>query len=84
MKVPVIVEVSLRPGVSDPEADTIKRSLPALGFLGVDEVRTGKTFHLVVDSAGPEPALAEATEMANRLLSNPVIEQAVVRLGEPA
>jgi phosphoribosylformylglycinamidine synthase len=84
MKIPVIVEVSLRPGISDPEAATIKRSLPALGFHGVDEVRTGKTFHLVVESDGPEPALIEAQEMARRLLSNPVIEEAVVRLADPA
>jgi phosphoribosylformylglycinamidine synthase subunit PurS len=82
MKISVVVEVSLRPGISDPESVTIMRSLPALGFHGVEEVRSGRIFHLVVESESPDEALKEAEKMATRLLSNPVIEQTAVRLVE--
>ena len=35
----VLVEVSLRPGIADPQGATIERALPALGFDGIDSVR---------------------------------------------
>ncbi len=36
-----LVEVQLRPGISDPQGATIERALPALGFAGVSGVRAG-------------------------------------------
>ncbi|MDQ1375707.1 MAG: phosphoribosylformylglycinamidine synthase subunit PurS, partial [Actinomycetota bacterium] len=38
----ILVEVSLRPGIADPQGATIERALPALGFDGVTGVRVGK------------------------------------------
>ena len=32
----VLVEVALRPGIADPEGATIERTLPALGFGGIE------------------------------------------------
>ena len=77
-----IVEVTLRPGIADPEGATIERALPALGFSGVSAVRAGKLFRFSIDADGPENALATAQSLAERLLSNPVIEDAVARLDE--
>ena len=76
----VIVEVTLRAGIADPEGATIERALPALGFDGVTNVRAGKFFRLEVDALTPDEALEKAQALAERLLSNPVIEDAVARL----
>jgi len=79
---PVIVDVTLRPGIADPEGATIERALPALGFRGVSNVRAGKLFRFSVEANDESAALAIATALAERLLSNPVIEHAMARLGE--
>ena len=76
----IVVEVSLRPGIADPEGATIERALPALGFTGVSHVRAGKAFRLQVEAASEAEALEKATALAERLLSNPVIEQSVARV----
>ncbi|MGC1418828.1 MAG: phosphoribosylformylglycinamidine synthase subunit PurS [Acidimicrobiales bacterium] len=82
MNFPVIVDVTLREGIADPEGATIERALPALGFTGVSNVRAGKAFRLDVEAANETEALAKAAALAERLLSNPVIENAVARSGE--
>lgn len=79
MNYPVIVDVTLREGIADPEGATIERALPALGFTGVTNVRAGKSFRLDIEANDESAALLKATAMAERLLSNPVIENAVAR-----
>ncbi|HEV3186784.1 MAG TPA: phosphoribosylformylglycinamidine synthase subunit PurS [Acidimicrobiales bacterium] len=78
----VIVDVTLRHGIADPEGATIERALPALGFSGVSNVKAGKSFRMSIDAASEQEALEKASALAERLLSNPVIEDAAVRLGE--
>ncbi|MBW4030659.1 MAG: phosphoribosylformylglycinamidine synthase subunit PurS [Acidobacteria bacterium] len=80
----VIVEVTLRTGIADPEGATIERALPALGFTGVRAVRAGKLFRFDVEADSADQALATARALAERLLSNPVIEDAHARLDEVA
>jgi len=76
----VLVEVSLRPGIADPQGATIERSLPALGFTGVADVRVGKAIRFRVDGADEAAARTEVEDMCNRFLTNPVIEAATVTL----
>jgi phosphoribosylformylglycinamidine synthase len=76
----VIVDVSLRQGIADPEGATIERALPALGFYGVTDVKAGKSFRMMIDADSEAEALERATALAERLLSNPVIEDATARL----
>jgi phosphoribosylformylglycinamidine synthase len=76
---PVVVEVTLRDGIADPEGATIEKALPALGFSGVARVRAGKSFRMEIDAVDESAALEKATALAERLLSNPVIENAVAR-----
>jgi len=76
MRFEVLVEVRLRPGIADPQGATIERALPALGFTGVEGVRVGKAIRFVVDAPDEEDARRRASEMTERLLSNPVIEEA--------
>jgi phosphoribosylformylglycinamidine synthase subunit PurS len=77
------VEVTLREGIADPEGATIERALPALGFSGVHNVRAGKSFRLSVDADTESAALRLTQSLADRLLANPVIEQASVELVAP-
>ena len=80
MEYSVIVEVTLRAGIADPEGATIERALPALGFTGVSHVRAGKLFRFTLEANSADEARVSATSLAERLLSNPVIEDASVRL----
>jgi phosphoribosylformylglycinamidine synthase subunit PurS len=75
-----LVEVQLRPGISDPQGATIERALPALGFTGVSGVRAGKAFRLYVDAPDGEEARRIVKELSERLLANPVIEDASVSI----
>jgi phosphoribosylformylglycinamidine synthase len=76
----VFVEVALRPGIADPQGATIERALPALGFTGISEVRTGKAFRFVLEAADEQAARGEAERLCQRLLANPVIEESAVNL----
>jgi phosphoribosylformylglycinamidine synthase len=70
------VQVTLRPGIADPEGATIAGGLRSLGYDSVSEVRAGKQLRITFeaeDSAGAEAAVAE---MCRRLLANPVMEVA--------
>jgi phosphoribosylformylglycinamidine synthase subunit PurS len=76
----VLVEVQLRPGVADPQGATIERSLPTLGFTGVSGVRVGKCIRFTIDARDEASARAEVDDLCHRFLTNPVIEQAEVRV----
>jgi phosphoribosylformylglycinamidine synthase PurS subunit len=75
-----LIEVQLRPGIADPQGATIERALPALGFSAVSAVRAGKAFRLQVEAPNETEAHRIASDLAERLLANPVIEQAAVSL----
>ena len=66
------VEVRLKAGVLDPEAETTGRALERLGF-DLEELRSADVYEvdLSADSAGE--ARERATGMAERLLANPTI-----------
>jgi phosphoribosylformylglycinamidine synthase len=70
------VHVRLRPGIADPEGQTIAGGLQSLGFGSVADVRAGKLLRLSFDA--PDRAAADATvsQMCSRLLANPVMETA--------
>jgi len=76
----VLVEVSLRHGVADPQGATIERSLPHLGFDGVRDVRVGKSIRFQIDAADGASARAEVDDLCRRFLTNPVIEDATTSL----
>jgi len=69
-----VVDVMLKPGIADPQGQTVERALPALGFTGVEGVRVGKRIELTVDAGTPEEARELVGEMCDRFLANPVIE----------
>ncbi len=75
------VDVMLKPGISDPQGQTIERALPVLGYEGVRGVRVGKRIQLEVDAGTEDEARAQVEEMCQRLLANPVIESYEVSIG---
>jgi phosphoribosylformylglycinamidine synthase len=70
------VRVSLRPGIADPQGQTIASGLRSLGFSSVGDVRAGKLLRIGFEA--PDHVAAERTvdEMCRRLLANPVMETA--------
>ena len=75
------VIVRLKPGVLDPQGAAVEKSLQSLGFGSVKNVRVQKLIELEVDTTDVELARAQATAMADKLLRNPVIEDAIVEVG---
>jgi phosphoribosylformylglycinamidine synthase len=70
----VVVDVMLKPEILDPQGKAVHGALPRLGVEGVSDVRQGKRFELEVDGEITEERLAQLHEIAQTLLSNPVIE----------
>lgn len=76
----VVVDVMPKPEILDPQGKAVLGALPRLGFAGVTDVRQGKRFELEVEGELTEARLAEVAQMAETLLSNPVIEDYAVRV----
>jgi len=73
-----------KPEILDPQGKAVLGALPRLGFSGVTEVRQGTRLELQVAGEVTDEVLAQVREMAETLLSNPVIENYAVRVLDPA
>ncbi|HUW01548.1 MAG TPA: phosphoribosylformylglycinamidine synthase subunit PurS [Acidimicrobiales bacterium] len=82
MRFDVLVETRPRPGIADPEGATIERSLPALGFGGIEGVTVGKAFRFTVDAPDEPAARSRVRDVCDRFLTNPVIEDADISVSE--
>ncbi|HET6498696.1 MAG TPA: phosphoribosylformylglycinamidine synthase subunit PurS [Coriobacteriia bacterium] len=71
------VYVTYKRGIFDPPGATAERALKNLGYQGVNSVRIGKYIQIDADTD-----LATVTEMCDRLLANPVIEEYRIVEGE--
>lgn len=83
MRFDVQVETSPRAGIADPEGSTIERSLPALGFEGIEGVRVGKSFRFNVEADDEGAARALVEDVCARFLTNPVIEDSAITIDSP-
>ena len=63
----VIVNVSLKEGVLDPEGQAIKSSLNNLGFENCSDVRTGKQIILNLNQNNEDEVLTQAMKMCEEL-----------------
>ena len=70
----VRVNVTLKPGVLDPQGAAVRHSLGALGFDGINKVRQGKVIELDLNENDPLQAKSQVEEMCDKLLANTVIE----------
>ena len=74
------VFVTLKPSVFDPQGRTIAEALHSMGYTGVGDVRQGKYFELEVEAGSTEEARTLVSDVADKLLANPVIESYRVEL----
>jgi phosphoribosylformylglycinamidine synthase subunit PurS len=74
MKFTVHLVVTLKPVVNDPQGLVVQSGLRQLGFDAVDNVRVGKYIEFILDAPDDATARAQVTQMCERLLRNPVIE----------
>ncbi|MCX7831824.1 MAG: phosphoribosylformylglycinamidine synthase subunit PurS [Actinobacteria bacterium] len=72
-----IVTVKLKPSVLDPQGETVKRAIEHLGYKGVESVRIGKYIEILADE---DLSTEKVTEIADKLLANPVIETFEVKM----
>jgi phosphoribosylformylglycinamidine synthase PurS subunit len=76
----VIVDVMLKPEISDAQGQAIARKLPQMGFEGIIGVRQGKRFEIELEGHADEAALERVRKIAETLLANPVIETFELRV----
>jgi phosphoribosylformylglycinamidine synthase PurS subunit len=82
------IVVQLKAVVNDPQGLVVRDGLRRLGFSGVGDVRVGKYIQVELDAADAEAARQSVSDMCERLLRNPVIEDyrivSIDRVVEPA
>jgi phosphoribosylformylglycinamidine synthase PurS subunit len=77
------VYVTLKPSVLDPQGQTIRSALNSLGHKQVLSVRQGKYFELEFDDqVSGQVAVKDLEEIARDVLSNGVIENYRVEVGD--
>lgn len=70
----VVIHISLKDGVLDPQGRAIAHSLASLGFDDAGNVRVGKNIILDIDTDDASRAHQRAARMCEVLLANTVIE----------
>jgi phosphoribosylformylglycinamidine synthase len=81
MKYTAKIEVSLKPGHSDPEGETTARLLKELGYT-VNAVNVSKVYNILLETQTPREAKAKAEEMCKRLLVNPTKDNYTITIEE--
>lgn len=76
----ITVTVRLKQGVLDPQGKAIEGALASLDFSGVESVRQGKVFDMVLEAKDASAAKSAAQKMADKLLANTVVEDFLVEV----
>jgi len=69
------IYITLKSTVNDPQGVTVLSSLHRLGFDSAEDVRVGKYLLVNVGESDRSKAEIAVTEMCQKLLANPVIEE---------
>ena len=79
----IVVNISLKEGVLDPEGQAIQDSLLNLDFKNLKNVRTGKQIILdFTENVSKSEIIEEADKMCKELLVNTVIEKYEIKVLE--
>jgi phosphoribosylformylglycinamidine synthase len=81
MKYRLKIEVSLKPGHSDPEGETTARLLKELGYR-VEAVNVSKAYSIIIEAESKREAEMKAEEMCKRLLANPTKDNYAIVIEE--
>jgi len=76
------IEVKFKPGVLDPQGETIKNALVNLNYRQIEAISTGKLFWIDLEAKSAKEARESVREMADKLLANPVIENFEVEINK--
>jgi phosphoribosylformylglycinamidine synthase len=78
----VNVEVKPRAQLADPQSDTVTQTLRQLGFAQLKGCRIGRWIELEVESSSKGEAEKLVKQMCERLLINPILEDAEIHVVE--
>lgn len=78
----VEAEIMPKTGVNDPQGESVLSGLQLLGFKGTGRVRVGKVIKFQLDAESEDAARVSATDMCEKLLANPVIEEFDITISE--
>ena len=81
MKYRATIEVSLKPGHSDPEGETTARLLKELGY-PISTVNVSKVYSIFLEAQTAKNAKDKAEDMCNRLLANPTKDDYTITIEE--
>jgi len=81
MKYCAKIEVSLKPGHSNPEGETTAHLLVELGYK-VEAVEVSKVYSINLEAANISDAKLKAEEMSKRLLANPTKDNYTITVEE--
>ena len=76
----LLISITLKEDVLDPQGLAIKNSLSSLGFDNINTVKQGKIMEINIQETNPQKAKAQAEQMCERLLANTVIEEYMIEL----
>lgn len=76
------VTVQLKKGISDPEGANTLKAIHLLGFTNVLQVKTIRTFDIIIDGADKNQVKKDVEQICQRLLTNPVIHQYEIAVEE--
>jgi phosphoribosylformylglycinamidine synthase len=77
------VTVYPRREILDPQGKAIRDALSRVGFAGVEDVRAGKSFEILLGTDDPGEADRQLREMCEKLLANTVVEDYAVEIPAP-
>jgi phosphoribosylformylglycinamidine synthase PurS subunit len=78
----VKVTVQLKKGISDPEGVNTLKAIHLLGFKTVQQVKTIRTFDLLINGTEKNQVKKDVEQICQRLLTNPVIHQYEITVQE--
>ena len=81
MKYCAKIEVSLKPGHSNPEGETTAHLLKELGYK-VETVDVSKVYTVTLEASSVKEAKAKAEKMSKRLLANPTKDNYTISVEE--
>ncbi|MBO8137167.1 MAG: phosphoribosylformylglycinamidine synthase subunit PurS [Desulfotomaculum sp.] len=76
------IYITLKQSVLDPQGSAVTKSLHAMGYENVKDVRVGRYLVVDVDAPSKEAAGEQVHDMCRKLLANPVIEDYTFELVE--
>jgi phosphoribosylformylglycinamidine synthase len=76
------VTIQLKKGISDPEGVNTLKAIHLLGFPKVKNVKTIRTFDLLIDGTDKNRVKKDVEQICQRLLTNPVIHNYEITIEE--